>query len=125
MMIDVSAQRICRIISLTTLLVFVLSLFWLGTMPKWVDLFPAPPADKLVHLVVFGFITALLWVSLLRPRPFIIFVIMAMIGAADELHQLHIPGRTASFADFAADLCGIVLVIAILKYTQRKSVTLT
>lgn len=44
-----------------------------------------------------------------------------MVGAADELQQYYIPERTASFAD----IIGIILVIIVLNYTQRKSAALS
>lgn len=121
-----SNLRIFRFICLITLLILVISLFWLGTKSEWVSLFPVdPPIDKLAHLLVFSFISVLLWFSSLNPRPFIVFVMTAMVGVADELHQYYIPERTASFADFSADFIGIIITIVILSYTQRKPATAT
>lgn len=115
-----------RLISFITSLIVIISLFWLGTKPEWVSLLSAnPPEDKFIHATVFGFIAALLWFSSVSPKPFIVFLISLMVGAGDELHQIYIPGRTASFADFAADSIGTMLVIAILKYTQRKNLILS
>lgn len=118
-------KQMVRVASCICLLMLVISLFWLGEKPEWVGLFLInPPADKFVHLIVFGFITALLWFSVLHPQPWAIFAITAMAGAADELHQYYIPSRTSSFADFVADLIGIMLTIAFLRDTQRRSAAL-
>jgi VanZ like family len=117
-----SGKKSLRNLSFVTLVILVTALFWLGTKTQWISLFAInPPADKIVHSVVFGFIAALLWFYLLTPRPAMVFMIALTLGAADEMHQLYIPGRTASFADFAADLAGAALIVIILKYTQQKS----
>lgn len=119
-MIDIPTLTLFRIASFVCLQVLVIG-FWLGTKPEWVGLFPIdPPADKVVHFFVFGFIAALLWLSEPRLPPLVIFSITSLVGSADELHQLYIPERTASFADFITDLIGIILTMTILKYTQRR-----
>jgi VanZ family protein len=117
-----SLQYIFCIVRFIPPLILFICLFWLGTKPKFVSLFPInPPIDKLVHLVFFGFITALLSFSVLKKYPVIIFIITTMVALTDELHQYYIPGRTASFGDFAADLVGIVIIVVILNYMQHKS----
>jgi VanZ family protein len=113
-------KSVVRNVSRSILLVFVISLFWLGTKPEWVELFFIhPPMDKLLHLVVFGFIATLLWFSLLDSQPFRNFIFTAIIGVMDELHQYYIPGRTASFGDFSADLVGIAFSVWALDYARR------
>lgn len=115
------SKQIYHLVCFVSLLIFVISLFWLGTKPEWLKLVPVnPPADKLLHLLVFGFMTALLWFSASHPQSLVIILAAALIGAMDEFHQCYIPGRTASFADFTADLIGIILTISVLKYTQRR-----
>lgn len=110
-----------RLASLITLPVLITCLFWLGEKPEWFQLLATdPPADKFLHFFVFGAIAALLRLSTLRFHPLLSFVLAAMIGAADEVHQSYIPGRTASFADFSADLVGIILFIGLLSYRHHK-----
>lgn len=70
--------------------------------------------DKIVHLCEFGLLAWLLW----RPWrevfdhwtegkvAFFILILTALNGAVDELHQLFIPHRTATWADLAADVAG-------------------
>lgn len=94
-----SAKRLGRSISCLTLIGFVSSLFWLGTKPEWFGRFPVdPPKDKVVHLLVFGFIAALVRFSVSNPKPLVIFMITAMVAGVIECSQYYIPGRTASFA---------------------------
>ena len=114
------------IISRIALLILVISVFWLGTKPEWVSVLSAnPPVDKLIHAAVFAFITTLVWFSIRKSRPVMVFIISLTIGAADEFHQFYLPGRTASFEDLAADLIGIGFVIALLliKHILQKPAT--
>ncbi len=110
--------------SFITLLILITCLFWLGEKPEWFQLFPTdPPADKFLHFFVFGGIAALLRLTTLRFHPLLSFMLAALIGGADEVHQSYIPGRTASFADFSADLVGIILFMTLLAYLRRKLIT--
>lgn len=110
-----------RIICFTVLLSLTAGLFWLGRQPDWVSLLPVnPPEDKLVHFGVFAFIAALLRFAIPGASSCIIFAVAAMIGAADELHQYFVPGRTASLADFTADLAGVIFAVILLKRGRLK-----
>ena len=77
--------------------------------------FPLPiGVDKIVHLCEFGLLAWLLWRPLLETYPhwaegriaLFIFALTVLLGAADELHQLFLPHRTAAWGDFAADAAG-------------------
>lgn len=68
-------------------------------------------ADKLVHLVCFGFLS--LWVSfacrIREKRAFWIpSVIVSVYGIVDEIHQSFTPGRSCSVFDWMADTVGAV-----------------
>jgi VanZ family protein len=41
-------------------------------------------------------------------------LLAALLGAADELHQLYLPGRVASVADWLADLVGVLVAAGLL-----------
>lgn len=90
--------------------VLVGNLFYLGTKPIAVNLFPAP-WDKLAHAVTFGTM-ALLWSGVFRSqRPWLTLLIVALTGAADEIHQIWLPGRSADITDFLADFAAAGLVV--------------
>ncbi len=64
--------------------------------------------DKLAHAVVFaGVYVALAWA--LRWKPWALAALAWALGAAVEVHQLFLPGFTASLTDWLADAVGIVL----------------
>jgi len=96
---------------LLLILILVGNLFYLGAKPMAVGLFP-PPWDKLAHAVTFGTL-AVLWSGVFRARrPWLTLAIVALIAAADEIHQLWLPGRSADVADFLADMAAAGLVVA-------------
>jgi VanZ family protein len=77
--------------------------------------------DKILHFIVFGIL------GLLTARGFRhstgtrmrdrfmswSIIICILYGASDEIHQLWIPGRFASFWDWIADILGIITFILI------------
>ena len=72
-----------------------------------------PHADKVVHLCMYGTLGFLLARAIdnaagtARIRGFLgAFLFCTVMGAADEWHQLYIPGRTAEVADWMADSIG-------------------
>ena len=85
----------------------VVALFILGAQPFAVGIVP-PPYDKLAHAVLFGCFFLLLDRALVVPLG-LALALPLLISAADELHQMGLPGRDASFADWFAGLCGVVL----------------
>jgi len=75
---------------------------------------PVRGLDKLAHALAYGAITILFVVSLracpsLLSASFLFFAILA-IGTLDELTQSFV-GRTASLADWLANIVGIVTVL--------------
>lgn len=68
-------------------------------------------ADKLVHFgmyAVFGWLTARALVERSAPRLAAAIGALALFAALDELHQVLIPGRSASVLDWLADAAGLV-----------------
>jgi VanZ family protein len=111
---------IFRAICFVGAVLIIFNLFWLGAKPEVVALFPLdPPLDKMIHLLLFGLITALLWFSARSGMSYQIFVVVMVVAATDELHQRNLPGRTASLEDFAADLVGVLLVLVLLKIARE------
>ncbi|SRR5581483_1032951 len=75
-------------------------------------LFPEP-YDKLAHFVYYGIMCLLLVTALGRRWRWLAVAIVAAVGAADEIHQIYVPGRDASVFDWTADLLGAVFSVAV------------
>jgi hypothetical protein len=97
-----------------------------GAQPVAVGLVPAP-WDKLVHAGVFAVLAAAIGVaSGWRGWPMVLaaFVGAALVGVADEWHQMFLPGRSAGLDDLAADCVGALLGCAALRRATRADPTL-
>ena len=75
-----------------------------------VPLFP-PPFDKVAHFAYYGTIAVLLAHGVGRHWLIVPLILVPVIGAADEWHQLYVVGRTASFWDWMADEIGTVFAV--------------
>lgn len=92
-------------LALAFLVLLVSGIFIGGEQPGAGSLFP-PPWDKVVHLLVYGTIALLAALALpTKSLPLILLVVLS-VGAADEIHQMFLPGRQAGFDDWLADLAG-------------------
>ncbi|MCM8612680.1 VanZ family protein [Accumulibacter sp.] len=100
---------------LTLAIVGTASLFVLGAQPFAVGLVP-PPWDKLAHALLFGALFVVFDRALHLPLA-VALALPLLISAADEMHQLFLPGRSASWTDWLAGLCGVA-VAAILRRRQ-------
>jgi VanZ family protein len=83
--------------------------------------------DKLAHLGIFGVWGALLAWGLSDPdgppragRLLPAFLIGALGGALDEVHQIFVPGRSAEVGDAAADLIGAAAGILVIAWILRR-----
>ncbi|MBS1145560.1 MAG: VanZ family protein [Proteobacteria bacterium] len=94
---------------LAILLTGIAALFVLGAQPIAVGLFP-PPYDKLAHLVVFAAFFVALDRSLVMPI-WLAAAIPLLLSAADEVHQVFLPGRQPGLDDWLAGLCGVSLAV--------------
>lgn len=86
------------------------------------SLYPEPPhppqglrfMDKIEHFYAYS-VLALLYVAWKKKPNLKAFLIIAGIGVLNEILQLFIPGRDASFGDFFANLIGGGFTIWMLK----------
>ena len=86
--------------------------------------------DKLYHFIEFGILGVLLAIAFVNVSPRWlpigwIWVAAALIsilyGASDEIHQIFVPGRCATVADWVADVFGaIVGVLGVYLYCRRR-----
>jgi len=82
-------------------------------------------ADKLVHLAMYGVLGALLARAAAAPPnrawPATRLLAIALaFGAADELHQQFVPGRSAELLDWGADATGAALGIFLTTLALRR-----
>lgn len=91
-------------------------LVWVNGRPESAGLIPAP-WDNLVHALVFGGLSVLLvlggcgyWIG---------FLIVVAFGAFDELRQLDLPGRHASWSDFGIDVFAAAIVFSLAGWLGR------
>jgi hypothetical protein len=112
-------NRIFRYACLAGAFFLVTCLFWLGAKPVAVGLFQ-PPLDKVAHFATFGLIASLLWLSVLRGKPWLVIALVSAVGAADEFHQIFLPGRSAGLDDLAADVFAAVVITSLLEFARRQ-----
>jgi VanZ family protein len=114
-------QRTVRILAALTVAMSAAVLYVAGAQPVAVGLFPAP-WDKLAHLLTFAVVgmAAGLAGGMRGWRMALCCVAGALlVGGMDELHQMFLPGRSASWADLAADAAGGLLGAAALAVLHR------
>lgn len=98
-------MKICRQALAALVLVMMLTaLFAGGAQPEAAGLIPAP-WDKLAHFTVFAVLAVLMHSGLGMSRVLAVVLVM-LVGAADELHQMSLPGRFPGLDDLLADLAG-------------------
>jgi len=112
------------------LLVLPLFIYWfallIGTsLPSDVSVEIFELSDKLKHFLAYLILAFLLglnlhfqgkWEFASKNYIFITLLITVLYGAADEIHQIWIPNRSAEFYDWFADLLGSLLGIIFAKY---------
>ncbi|WP_409290480.1 VanZ family protein [Peribacillus sp. SCS-37] len=70
---------------------------------------------KSAHVAVFG-ILAILTDFLLRRKSAVSWLLTTLYAAADEIHQMYMPGRTASIMDVLLDSLAALLFLTILQF---------
>ncbi len=111
------------------LTIFIQSSFTAVELPKveWISM------DKVIHMGVFGLLALLCYISFINLSSNNIFnknayiwtaVLTIIYGASDELHQYFVPNRSSEFADWIADVLGIILALIIIKYILSKKLKL-
>ncbi|WP_161990616.1 VanZ family protein [Candidatus Methylobacter oryzae] len=99
-------------------LILVLALFIGGSQPEAAGLFVSP-VDKLVHFLYFGTFTfAIVMSRMLEPK--YAAVLTVVLGAADELHQTVLPGRSPGIDDWLADSFGALIVVCIFSMIRKR-----
>ncbi len=127
--LSTARARQVRVGALLSLLVLVPALFVLGAKPIAVGLIPVP-WDKLVHFVLFALLAMLAGLSggLLRWQGRTVLLLAffgaVLVGALDEWHQVYLPGRSAGWDDFAADVLAALVGVGVLvwfRLVRRRS----
>lgn len=111
---------VVRLIAILAALFMVAALFIGGSQQGAGSLFPAP-WDKVVHVSYF-FLLAVIMHRYVRLSLVFTIAIVLLIGAADEVHQYYVPGRTAAWDDWFADVLGAGLAILLLNLVPGKLV---
>lgn len=114
-LIKPNVLRNCALISL---IIFVACLFIGGEQPGAGSIFP-PPWDKLAHIIAYGSIGVLLGLAFPNCNLYWIIIVVVVIGGADEVHQIFLPGRQAGLDDWAADWVGAVFSLPSVIYLRR------
>lgn len=111
-----SEAHASTLISLESLQIFTLlvavnmiaMIFWLGDSELATQTLSfTPPFDKLVHATAFALMAFFLRFSGLMRGAIWIIILLVGVGVLDELHQMNIPMREASFYDLCADVIGV------------------
>jgi VanZ family protein len=90
---------------ITAAFLMAATLFLAADKADQIPLLPELP-DKLVHFCYFGVMALLLAHGVGRRWWGLAAVLVPLIGALDEWHQLYVPGRDSSVWDWAADVVG-------------------
>lgn len=89
------------------------ALFFLSALPGGTVAERVIFNDKVAHAAAYSLLgAALAWGrhrSHGRPGDAWLLLAGALYGLSDEFHQMHVPGRSADPADFAADVVGLLL----------------
>lgn len=93
--------------------VWMVFLYVLSSLPQLGEMNTFYGQDKIEHIIAFGVLGFLLsrgFQPLIHRKKFqvvlLVTFIIAVYGALDELHQMYVPGRTASLTDLLADIVG-------------------
>lgn len=83
--------------------------------------------DKVVHALLYGPLAVLIGraapsVTRHPMRAALVAVGLAALAALDEWHQAFIPGRSAGVGDWAADVVGVLVGLAVVTARARRSV---
>jgi len=84
--------------------------------------------DKLAHAAEYGVFAVLLFRALFWPQykglsredlkkaALVVLLTSGLYGLSDEIHQMYVPGRAATFPDWLADFTGSALAVALCLY---------
>jgi VanZ family protein len=80
---------------------------------------PGPYLDKIVHGLYYGVMAVLVDRGFGGRLPVVAMAIAIAVGGADEVHQMSVPGREASVADWIADVMGAVVLTLLWRAARR------
>jgi len=99
-----------------TALFIIAALFIGGAQPEAAGLIQAP-WDKLAHMTIFFVLALLIALGFVLPI-WLIVGISFVVGIADELHQIWLPGRSADMMDWLCDAGGVLLAVLVLRLVR-------
>ena len=105
-------------------IVWAVLLFTLSAQSK----LPEPPVtfdgiDKLEHATAYGILAGLIIVAqgVASKRAVLVAALLtSLYGMSDEVHQMHVPGRSPDVLDWAADTIGGCVVAAGVFIARRR-----
>jgi hypothetical protein len=120
-----TTQRYAAFIYLMLTLGYTGGIYWLSSLPgdatqgglSGIIAWTPPALQNLLHVPLFGLLawlwhrTLVAWNMHHRPAFCAAFMLAVGFGIFDEWHQLHVPGRYASFTDIALNCTGAALVL--------------
>ena len=110
-----TAARLARL----AFVALLFGIFVLGSHPAAGHLF-LPPWDKLAHVVLFAVIAAAIATAWPRLHWAGVLAFGVLIGFADEIHQIFVPGRHPGWDDGLADLAGLALGLLLIAHQRHK-----
>ncbi|MEO5573658.1 MAG: VanZ family protein [Gammaproteobacteria bacterium] len=110
---------VLRVLFLLGALTLVTILFWAGSQPQAVSLFPSP-YDKIAHFFTFSILGLLLWLSAGEKCVTVCIVLGILIGILDEWHQASLPGRTPSIYDLSVDIFALLFIFATVTFYKKR-----
>ena len=118
-----------KLLVYTPLVIYWLILFSATTLPA-ASMPSFGVVDKVNHLLAYFILAILLFLTLLFQQKILLsknkvagyaLIICSLYGMLDEVHQIFIPGRSAEFLDFLADVCGALLGVLLMNYLVIRS----
>lgn len=110
--------RFARRLSACTSVLLALGVFIVGAQSEAAGLLQ-PHWGALVRLALFGGFALILHLGLQR-RWLGSLISAALLGAADEIHQVWLPGRNASLADWTVDIFGAAVCLVLVSLVAKR-----
>ena len=103
-----------------------MTVIWLSLTPEIEFSCDFVNADKVYHMLAYLWLSALPFFVFSRPGGALTGALtMIFLGIALEFVQAHVPGRSFSVADMAANSLGVILGIWLGRYMRRKHLLFT
>lgn len=102
---------------LSAAMLFFSLLLILGTVPGQAHALSARFGDKLLHMLAYGFLSAICYRAIVAKKSLrIIFTLLmiALFGLLDEALQSFLPYRNASLLDWWFDMAAALIVVTLL-----------